>query len=232
MDLYVTSTPEENQRIDLQDQFIRVGVDPRSPRPPPSVLSLPSNSTAPLPSSPFTAAAQLAQAHTIFFHPEELEVAHPIDAGGIEQGLGHTIYLQLPEDMSLEYKALAGLQLTAGPDAQWRSPLQKHTVVRALEARESFTVAAVTCGGKSMAYIIPALLEGNDHTFSVVVIPSRALITDALRKTEEAGICCKRWTINDNTRDDAKVLFVAVESFVTGEFQECVFSFLLVCLGD
>ncbi|KAF2820904.1 hypothetical protein CC86DRAFT_303884, partial [Ophiobolus disseminans] len=73
-------------------------------------------------------------------------------------------------------------------------------------------VVLPTAGGKSLLFTIPAVLDESGVT--VVVIPYRALLDNAVSKLTKKGIDCIEWTYAARTTY-AKVVFVSAD--IAGE---------------
>lgn len=94
-----------------------------------------------------------------------------------------------------EYKGdmiLAGLRaVLRNGDAQFRSPQQEDAIRRAA-ARETPLVAVLPTGsGKSLVFIVPAILAGAGVT--IVVAPFAELKRQLVSRCADAGLECKQW---------------------------------------
>ncbi len=99
--------------------------------------------------------------------------------------------------IKIEKKATRGLQLLYGLAARWRTVEQKESIHRILLATTTpmtnnvFISILPTGGGKSLLFMIPAILEGRGT--SIVVVPFTALIQDLVKRAQALGIDCLQW---------------------------------------
>lgn len=128
-----------------------------------------------------------------------------------------------PSDPSFDSRIQLGLRLLF-PDVEspsFRSPAQRLMVEASLRNYAHYIAVLPTGGGKSTAYLMPALLETSGIS-SVVMIPNKALLQDSLRKTIDLNIRAKVWSTQDPHEAESQIVFVAVESIVSDTFQRCV----------
>lgn len=99
-------------------------------------------------------------------------------------------------------------------DAQFRSP-QQEMAVRAAAAKETPLVAVLpTGGGKSLIFIVPAMLSGAGVT--IVVAPYAELKRQLVTRCLEAGLECKHWP---EARDSwPRVVLVSAEAASSDDF--------------
>ena len=104
------------------------------------------------------------------------------------------------------------------PNVDFKSPQQREIVEHSLTRECNFFGILPTGGGKSLAWLIPAI--SNEEGVSVVVIPNRALLNDMLRKTQDMGISACRWTASNPSIGGARIVYIALESVTCVKFQE------------
>ncbi|EPQ50217.1 hypothetical protein GLOTRDRAFT_20594, partial [Gloeophyllum trabeum ATCC 11539] len=102
--------------------------------------------------------------------------------------------------------------------AKWRSETQKDIVVAALSNEATFVGILATGGGKSVAWLVPAVVEPAFK--SIVIIPNRSLLEDMVRKTRALGISCRQWRSSDPIYCDCPVIYVALETAVGEKFKQ------------
>src|SRR5271168_3103963 len=97
--------------------------------------------------------------------------------------------LQTPLPAAGDAAAAAPQELLARFGLEAFRPGQREAVEAALAGRDSLVVMP-TGGGKSLCYQLPALAAGGDgsHPLVVVVSPLIALMSDQLRRLEQAGV--------------------------------------------
>jgi hypothetical protein len=103
------------------------------------------------------------------------------------------------------------------PGADFKTPQQRMMVERSLSRERSFFGILPTGGGKSMVWLIPAISQETGIT--LVIIPNKALLNDMLRKTQDLGIPCCRWTANSRHIGESRIVYVAVESVTSLAFR-------------
>jgi len=118
-----------------------------------------------------------------------------------------------------------GLQQLLGPTARWKSAEQGQAVERimAMKAHERLIVVLPTGGGKSLLFMLPAILEEKDRGTIVVVVPFAVLIRDVVRRARECRIDCIRWqsgmTVGrDGPERRASLVVVSADLVEVGEF--------------
>jgi len=102
-------------------------------------------------------------------------------------------------------------------DAWFKSELQLRAVSEALRNNEDFLLVMPTDAGKSLAYILPAFIEGGSR-LTLVVVPLVALIGDLTERCRSVGIRVGTWE-NCNV-PSLQVLLVAVEQVGTPQYVE------------
>jgi len=80
-------------------------------------------------------------------------------------------------------------------DATFLSKSQKQLVEIALGQEENVVAIIPTRGGKSVAWLIPVLLE--EDIITAVVIPFMALLLEQLSTARSHGILAEHWTASD-----------------------------------
>jgi superfamily II DNA helicase RecQ len=115
--------------------------------------------------------------------------------------------------------AKAALRRMAGnPTAEFRSV--QEPVVAAVQQGVSPIVAVMPTGaGKSMAFMLPVLMESSGTT--IVVVPLTALRADMVRRCSEAGIACAEWNAR-HPPDWAALVFVTPEAAMSETFMTFV----------
>ena len=86
-----------------------------------------------------------------------------------------------------------GLERLVGRLATWRMPEQGEAMekIMAMQGEESLTVVLPTGAGKSVLFMLPALVEAWGTT--VVIVPFAALMDDLVTRACKSGIDCIRW---------------------------------------
>jgi len=109
---------------------------------------------------------------------------------------------------------LRALQQLYGDNSTFNSKSQRRLVDIALGCEENVVAIIPTGGGKSVTWLIPALLETDIVT--AVVIPFKALLLEQLSVAKSYGIPTHQWTASDylenGVKQDVRVLFLAMES--------------------
>ncbi len=113
-------------------------------------------------------------------------------------------------------------------------PGQREAVEAALAGRDSLVVMP-TGGGKSLCYQLPALAAGGDpsHPLVVVVSPLIALMSDQLRRLEQAGVRASMLAsgmqeghntqaLRDISAGDSQLVLAAPERFASAAFREAL----------
>ncbi|KAM0362018.1 hypothetical protein ACHAO7_011321 [Fusarium culmorum] len=99
-------------------------------------------------------------------------------------------------------------------DAQFRSP-QQEEAVRLATAKQSPLVAVLpTGGGKSLVFMVPAMLAGAGVT--IVVAPYAELKRQLVTRCVDAGLDCKPWP--EARESWPRVTLVSAEAAVTDDF--------------
>jgi superfamily II DNA helicase RecQ len=93
----------------------------------------------------------------------------------------------------------------------------------AMKAHERLIVVLPTGGGKSLLFMLPAILKERDDGTTVVVVPFAALIQDVVRRARECGVDCIRWqsalTVGrDGPERRARLVVVSADLVEVGEF--------------
>lgn len=85
-----------------------------------------------------------------------------------------------------------GLKQLFGPKSQWKTPEQGQAMkkIMRMQGAESLIVVLPTGGGKSVLFMLPALLT-TDTT--IVVVPFTALMDDLVERACESGVDCIQW---------------------------------------
>ncbi|KAI5455850.1 P-loop containing nucleoside triphosphate hydrolase protein [Mariannaea sp. PMI_226] len=98
--------------------------------------------------------------------------------------------------------------------AQFRTP-QQEEAVRLAAAKETPLVAILpTGGGKSLVFMVPAMLSGSGVT--IVVAPYAELKRQLVTRCTDAGLDCKHWP--EGREHWPRVTIVSAEAAVTDDF--------------
>ena len=86
-----------------------------------------------------------------------------------------------------------GLEQLLGPQATWKIPEQGEAMeaIMNLTQQQQLMVVLPTGAGKSVLFMLPALLE--EMGTNIVVVPFAALMDDLVDRARLAGIDCLRW---------------------------------------
>jgi superfamily II DNA helicase RecQ len=92
-----------------------------------------------------------------------------------------------------EWKLRQALQLLLGPAARFRTQEQGDSMRTILKMRPGEVLITVlpTGGGKSILFMLPAIIEGGGA--NIVVVPFVALIDDLVDRARKSGIDCLKW---------------------------------------
>jgi superfamily II DNA helicase RecQ len=87
----------------------------------------------------------------------------------------------------------SGLKQLLGRTATWRIPEQGEAMAKVMmmQGNETLTVVLPTGAGKSVLFMLPALVE--EWGTTVVIVPFAALIDDLVVRACKSGIDCIRW---------------------------------------
>jgi hypothetical protein len=118
----------------------------------------------------------------------------------------------------IEQLALRTMRTALGnPLANWRSDEQRDTVLEALAMEHNVVSVMKTGAGKSMTWIIPALIQPAIKT--VVVVPYHRLLEQHLANAVKMGCKAMRWTVKTGPIGDKNLIFVAMESAASVKFK-------------
>jgi hypothetical protein len=95
------------------------------------------------------------------------------------------------------------------PAAQEKSQEQMDALVAVMTETRDVMIAMKTGGGKSMLWMVPAVL--NKDTKCIVVCPFVALLDEQYKKTVAAGLKCHNYSESKDVPENVQVLFVQVE---------------------
>ncbi len=142
--------------------------------------------------------------------------------------------LQTPPAAGEDAPAAAPEALLARFGLEAFRPGQREAVQAALDGRDSLVVMP-TGGGKSLCYQLPALAADGDpsHPLVVVVSPLIALMSDQLRRLEQAGVRASMLAsgmqeghnsqaLRDISAGDTQLVLAAPERFASGAFREAL----------
>lgn len=144
---------------------------------------------------------------------DDIEMDSQLDQDAMEDTEMSSPLDNPPQDLALDLLR----RILNSPTADFNSSAQRSSVEMSLSRKQNFICVLPTGGGKSMTFLLPALLD--DGLVSVVMIPNKALLSDSIRKTEAANISCCRWRSRDQNIGDSKVVYVALESMASQAFQ-------------
>jgi superfamily II DNA helicase RecQ len=103
-------------------------------------------------------------------------------------------------------------------DATFTCPEQRDMIRHVLAGARNMVVILPTGSGKSMAWLIPAIIPSDK--VSVVIVPYQSLLQDHIKEAKERQIRFHHWKADDKDIQQAKVVFVAMESVISKSFQE------------
>lgn len=129
--------------------------------------------------------------------------------------------------LQVQPKTLHALSKLYGPNARFKS-IEQGQLVEAACRRDQHVLAVLPTGaGKSLAFMVPPILERSQHMFTVVLAPMNSLLQDLKRRLESSGIESAIW-MSGETPPRVHVLlanYAAVENpgfmqYLTQEAQE------------
>lgn len=88
-------------------------------------------------------------------------------------------------------------QLHSNPHAMFKSNEQLKLATWVLQPAKDMLAIMGTGEGKSLAWEISGLLCQGTSSITIVILPFRAIITDAIRRTQLYGLTCKRFKAED-----------------------------------
>ncbi|KZP14349.1 hypothetical protein FIBSPDRAFT_751933, partial [Athelia psychrophila] len=109
--------------------------------------------------------------------------------------------------------------ITKNENAQWRSSAQRALLVETLDMRSDVLAILPTNGGKSMAYIVPSVVEGG---YTAAVIPLKSLMADTERKLRDMGVEFEKYRKGQPIGGEAKLILVSIESARTPEWRKAI----------
>lgn len=117
-------------------------------------------------------------------------------------------------------EALVDIQLPlqrmfSNPLATFKSEHQRQMVQASCDHVSTMLVIIGTGGGKSLIWELPASFESN---LSIVVVPFIAPMLNFVQRATDLGIQSHIWTTRDQDFRNARIIFVAIESFVNEKF--------------
>ncbi|KAG2121470.1 hypothetical protein DEU56DRAFT_918156 [Suillus clintonianus] len=115
--------------------------------------------------------------------------------------------------------------ITKDPSAREKSDAQMDALISILTEDTDIVLIMKTGGGKSMAWIVPSVLD--DSAKSIVVCPFVALLDQQYKNSVAAGLRCHNYCTSKNVPDNVQILFVQVEHCSGQAFS----SFLVSPLG-
>ena len=102
-------------------------------------------------------------------------------------------------------------------NANWKSDEQKETVMETLAGQRNLVSVMKTGGGKSMTWILAALLQS---VVTVVVVPFKRLLDQHLERALSHGCKAIKWTAKMGTFGNNNLIFMALESAASFGFQK------------
>ncbi|KAK0221252.1 P-loop containing nucleoside triphosphate hydrolase protein, partial [Armillaria nabsnona] len=100
---------------------------------------------------------------------------------------------------------------------QFKSEVQREVVKLSYQRTDNFVAVMPTGSGKSLAWLLPAILDRQgDITF--VIIPNRDLLLDQLAHTKAFKIPTCQWTVAKQDIQDSKIVYLALESAASNAF--------------
>ena len=147
------------------------------------------------------------------------DMDHPFGSskGVDDRSLKDMVLDELGRD-DMEWNALQTMRnVLEDPKAYWRSNEQRDTVLEALTMTHNLVSVMKTGAGKSMTWIIPALMQLNIRT--VVVVPYHHLLDQQLTNAMKMGCKAMRWTTKSGLIGDHNLIFVALETAAAAGFK-------------
>jgi len=123
-------------------------------------------------------------------------------------------------DVITEGTALQKLcDILGDENANWKSDEQRETVMETLAGQRNLVSVMKTGGGKSMAWILAALLQS---VVTVVVVPFKRLLDQHLERALSHGCKAIKWSAKMGTFGNNNLIFMALESAASFGFQKYV----------
>ncbi|KAI3578614.1 hypothetical protein IWW34DRAFT_737753 [Fusarium oxysporum f. sp. albedinis] len=123
----------------------------------------------------------------------------------------------------LEDEMADGLRKLLGPKATWRSDKQAESMrsIMALKADQTAINVLPTGAGKSILFMLPAVME--DTGTSIVVVPFVALMDDLVTRATDMGVDCIRYRSSMNSGREgmpraARLIVVSADIVSSAEF--------------
>jgi hypothetical protein len=115
----------------------------------------------------------------------------------------------MPSGVS-ESTALRALHTALGrSDATWRSPEQRATILHTLDNSRNIISVMKTGMGKSMTWILAALLQ---TIICVVIVPFHDLLEQHLSRAKHMGCRAMKWTAKSTSINNCNLIFMAMET--------------------
>jgi superfamily II DNA helicase RecQ len=102
-------------------------------------------------------------------------------------------------------------------NANWKSEEQRESVMETLSGQRNIVSVMRTGGGKSMAWIIAALLQ---TVVTVVMVPFKRLLDQHLEQALSFSCKAMKWTSNISSFGKHNLIFMALESAASHTFQK------------
>jgi len=132
------------------------------------------------------------------------------------------------QELSLYQEYLPYLRsMTRDPNAEFRSRHQLCAIATALHGKRDMLFVMGTGSGKTMIYLLVSYIEAKraktNRTatpLTIVVVPTRALVQDILKRCKALGITAVSWNNrkSDPEFEDAAVILLAVEQVLVNEY--------------
>jgi hypothetical protein len=107
------------------------------------------------------------------------------------------------------------------PDPTFKSPQQKQAVRLSVERQQNFVAVLPTGGGKSLTYTLPTFNPKEEGYRSYIIVPSRALLQDQIKRSEDLGLEVMCWTAKKPAvEENIQLVFLAMESATSPSFKK------------
>jgi len=130
----------------------------------------------------------------------------------------NTIQPTQKEELSTKEKMNRAIQKLYGPTGKFRTSKQEQAVEAVIEGVSPLIVVLPTGAGKSLSFMIPALLP--DAGTTVVITPLVALAENMLARCKEANVDCILYGRGPPRM--ATIIIVVTESAVKGSFNQFI----------
>lgn len=128
------------------------------------------------------------------------------------------------EEEDIGEEVQRGLRILLGGAARWKTEEQGESMRRilALKAGGVLITVLATGGGKSILFMLPAVLPGRGT--SIVVVPFVALMDDLVQRAQEFGVDCLKWQSGEgedrvNRQRAARLVVASADVTCSNEFR-------------